>query len=524
MRDLVCAVDVGTGSARAGLFDRSGNIVARAEHEIALNQPEAAHAEHDSEDIWRAVCQAVRKTLELSARNPASVAALAFDATCSLVVRGAKGQQVSVSRNGESRWDTIAWFDHRAAGEADECTATGHRVLDYIGKVMSPEMQTPKLMWLKRNLPESWATARYFFDLSDYLSWKACGSLERSLCTLTAKWTYLAHDSGWQHDFFAKVGLQDMLASGSLTDRGSKPGTSLGSLTEEAANDLGLDKQCVVAVGLIDAFAGAVGLIGGIAQPELENHFALIAGTSTCLTGMSSKENPLRGTWGPYYGAALPDLWLWEAGQSATGALLDHVIRVFGQGLEPSDETREKIVGRIRYLRDEGGPEFASDLHVLPDFLGNRSPLSDPHARGVINGLALDSSFDGLCRIYWRTAVAIAFGVRHILDHLHDNGVVTKAIHVAGGHRKNPLLMELYPDVLECRVCEPQCADAVLLGTAMVAATAAGWYPDLPEACTCMKIESLTLKRSVERANSYERDYSIFRKLIEQQRELRRLT
>ena len=73
--------------------------------------------------------------------------------------------RLSVSTGGEKRWDTIVWLDHRALAEADECTATGHRVLDYLGGVMSPEMATPKLMWLKRHLPDSWNEAGYLFDL-----------------------------------------------------------------------------------------------------------------------------------------------------------------------------------------------------------------------------------------------------------------------------------------------------------------------------------------------------------------------
>ncbi|MCE3544366.1 ribulokinase, partial [Escherichia coli] len=69
------------------------------------------------------------------------------------------------------------------------------------------EMQTPKLMWLKRHLPNSWDKAGYFFDLADFLSWKASGSLARSQCTITCKWTYLAHkEPGWQSDYLQEVG------------------------------------------------------------------------------------------------------------------------------------------------------------------------------------------------------------------------------------------------------------------------------------------------------------------------------
>ena len=103
---------------------------------------------------------------------------------------------------------------------------------------------------------------------------------------------------------------------------------------------------------------------------------------------------------------------------------------------------------------------------MLPDFHGNRSPLADPHALGVISGLTLDASFDSLCRLYWRTASRIALGVRHILETLNAGGFVIDTLHVTGGHTQNPLLMELYADATGCTVVEPLADEAVLLGTA----------------------------------------------------------
>ncbi|TIW87856.1 MAG: ribulokinase, partial [Mesorhizobium sp.] len=184
-KQFVCAVDVGTGSARAGILDTSGILLGRAERPIAMNRPRPDHAEHDSRDIWSSVCTAVRAAREKAGVAAEDVVGISFDATCSLVVRDRQGGQLSVSVSGDRRWDTIVWLDHRAIAEADECTASGHAVLDYIGGVMSPEMATPKLMWLKRNLAGTWNEAGYLFDLTDFLTWQATGSLARSQCTLT---------------------------------------------------------------------------------------------------------------------------------------------------------------------------------------------------------------------------------------------------------------------------------------------------------------------------------------------------
>lgn len=518
---LLCAVDVGTGSARAGIFDRSGRLLGRAERPIAMNRPEPGHAEHDSEDIWSAVCAAVRAARDDAGAGASDITGIGFDATCSLVARGRQGEQLGISTSGERRWDTIAWLDHRARAEAEECTASRHPVLDFSGGVMSPEMQAPKLMWLKRRLPGAWANAGRFFDLADFLTFRASGSQARSLCTLTCKWTYLAHEEeGWRQDFFEAMGLPDLLERGGLPRQATPAGSDLGPLTEQAAAGLGLTTACRVAAGIVDAYAGALGVLGGFAGDAagMERHMALIAGTSSCVMTMSREPRRFAGCWGPYFGAALAGFWLTEGGQSATGALLDHVIR--WRGGEPDSAAHHHIVERIMALRSREGLDLAGRLHVLPDFHGNRSPLGDPDALGVVSGLSLDTSFDSLCRLYWRTAVAVALGVRHILDALRDSGYRPEALHIGGGHSKNPLLMELYTDVTGCRVIEPSAPDAVLLGTAMMAANAAGLYPDLATACSAMHQGGIERLPNPAARHRFDRDYRVFLEMHRQRRAL----
>lgn len=523
---LVIGVDVGTGSARAGVHDAQGRLLGRGQHPILLHRPRPDHAEHSSADIWRAVAQAVRAAVAAADAPAEAVAGISFDATCSLVVLDADGRPVGVSAEGDDpAWDTIVWLDHRAVAEAEECTASGHRVLGYVGGVMSPEMETPKLMWLKRRKPGSWARAGLFLDLADFLSFRACGARARSACTLTCKWTYLAHEEpGWQRDFFAAMGVPDLVERGGLPEAASPIGADLGSLLPEAAEALGLTTACRVGVGLIDAHAGALGVLGGLAQAEpdsMDRHLGLIAGTSTCHMALSREPRAVPGVWGPYLGAVLPGYWLNEGGQSATGALLDHVLALHAAGGAPDAALHAKVVGRIAELRAaEGDAAFARGLHVLPDFHGNRSPLADPHATGVVSGLTLDRSFDSLCRLYHRTAVAIVLGTRHIVDALDARGYRIDTLHLTGGHAKNPLLVELYADATGRRLVLPGTEDAVLLGTAMVAATAAGLHPDLPAACAAMAPAGRERRPDPAAAEGFERDYRAFLLMHEQRRAL----
>ncbi len=520
---LVAAIDIGTGSARAGVFDARGRLLARAERPIETHNPQQNHAEQDSRQIWAAACAALRAARTEAAARPEHVAGLAFDATCSLVLRDADGGPLAVSGSAGDRWDTILWLDHRATAEAVACTATGHRVLDYSGGAMSPEMEIPKLMWLKRHRPATWARTARALDLADFLSWTATGNPARSQCTLACKWSYLAHETpGWQADFLEQVGLADLVARAGLPTAASPIGTDLGPLTPQAARDLGLTPATRVAAGLIDAHAGALGVLGHLSgSPEVERHLALIAGTSSCIMAFSRAPRFVPAIWGPYLGAALPGLWMSEGGQSASGALLDHLLRLHGH--EPAAAVHARVIARIAELR-AADPDLAPRLHVLPDFHGNRSPLADPHALGVVSGLPLDASFDALCRLYWRTCVGIALGLRAILEHMGRHGTVVETLHITGGHTRNPLLMELYADATRCRTVEPAAPDAVLLGTAMVAAAGAGLHPSLAAAGEAMHQGGTEREPEPGSAGCHERDWQAFLAMQRHRAELDALT
>lgn len=519
---LVVGVDVGTGSARAGVLTVTGELLGRAEHPIRMLRRNAIEAEHDSSDIWRAVCHAVRVAMAEARADAIDVHGLAFDATCSLVLRDGRDSPLRVS-DGEPGWDTFVWHDHRAIAEAEECTGTAHRVLDHLGGVMSPEMEIPKLMWFKRHRPEAWDRLRGAYDLSDWLAHRATGYGARSLSTLTTKWNFLAHEAdGWPADFLAEVGLSDLFQKCGLPQRPVAPGEVVGPLSEEAAEELGLDTITQVVAGLVDAHAGALGVLAPYLEGDdpIERHLALVAGTSNSILALAPDQRAIRGIWGPSFGAIVPDLWLSEGGQSAAGGLLDHLFRWHSAGGEPTAELHAAIVARIGELRALE-PDLAPDLHVVPDFLGNRSPLADPRATGAIFGLTLSHDFDSLCRLYWRGAVSLAVGLRQIVETFGAHGFGTSMLHVAGGHTRNPMLLQLYADATGCTIVEPA-EDPVLLGAAMIAATGVK-HGTVRASAKAMQKGGTPRAPDAKAFARYDRDYRVLKVLQKQAAELRTL-
>ena len=266
---LIAAIDVGTGSARAGIFDATGRLLARAEQPIDTHAPAPATPSRIPPGIWRAACAALRAARAEAAARPEAVAGLAFDATCSLVLRDAAGRPVTVSTTGEDRWDTMLWLDHRAIPEAEACTATGHPASP------SPAAPCRRKCSSQADVAEappaaSWSRTALAFDLADFLAWTATGSAARSQCTLACKWSYLADQpAGWPHDFLAAIGLADLLARAGLPETATPVATDLGPLTPQRPR-LGLTPATRVATGLIDAHAGALGVLGTSPTPDLE--------------------------------------------------------------------------------------------------------------------------------------------------------------------------------------------------------------------------------------------------------------
>jgi len=510
--DCYLGIDVGTGSARAGIFDAEGTQLAAATRDIAMNRPKADLVEQSSDNIWEACCAAVGKAMADAGLAPEQIKGIGFDATCSLVALDAKDQPVTVSPGGDDRWNVVVWMDHRAIAQAERINATRHKVLHYVGGVISPEMESPKLLWLKENLPRTWKRSARFFDLPDFLVYRATGADVRSLCSTVCKWTYMGHEDPategsvgrWDESYWNQIGIEEFPAENwSRIGRKVRPmGEAAGAgLSEKAAKELGLAPGTPVGVSIIDAHAGGLGLIGAALNgkaptPEtLEERVALIGGTSSCHMACSRESLFVPGIWGPYFSAMIPGMWLTEGGQSATGALVDHVI--FSHARAAELQTQAAAGGKTVYdLLNErlealaAGAEFPAALtrerHVLPYFHGNRSPRADPTLRGAMTGLKLNDSVDELALQYLATIQAIAHGTRHIIATMNENGYRIRTIFACGGGTKNPVFLREHADVTGCRIVLPKEPEAVLLGSAILGAVASGRFPSVIDAMGAM--------------------------------------
>src|SRR5260370_10367047 len=143
MRQAFIGVDVGTSSARAGVFDEGGALLATARHPITVWHEAGNVVEQSSSEIWQACAHSVRAAMAEAAVPPAAIKGIGFDATCSLVVLDAAGNPLTVSTSGDGRRNVIVCMDHRAIAEARLVNDTRDDVLRYVGGSISPELELP---------------------------------------------------------------------------------------------------------------------------------------------------------------------------------------------------------------------------------------------------------------------------------------------------------------------------------------------------------------------------------------------
>jgi D-ribulokinase len=322
------------------------------------------------------------------------------------------------------------------------------------------------------------------------------------MCTVTCKWTYLAHERRWSDSYFERIDLRELVAD-NYARIGSEivaAGTALGSgLTRRAAAELSLAAGTPVAASLIDAHAGGIGTLGGpgrAGEPATAfDRLAYIMGTSACIMATTAEPRFVPGIWGPYFSGMIPGRWLNEGGQSAAGAGIDHLVRSHPAFPEAAAAARAAGLDILDYLERRAVARFANpaeaallarDIHVLPEFLGNRSPYADPDVRAIVAGLDLDNDVDSLERLFLSGLCGLAYGLAEVVDAMRAQQIPCGMMVISGGAGRSPLVRQIMADTTGLTVAQPATAEPVLLGSAMLGAVAGKAHASIPDAMSRM--------------------------------------
>lgn len=368
------------------------------------------------------------------------------------------------------------WKHHGAAAQAEWLTQAA-RDTDYLswyGGKISSECLIAKVIQVFQEDREMFDAAHSFVEAMDYVTGLLCGQPVFGGSVAAAKAFYSPQSGYPTEEFFAAIhpGLKNLprekLTECYVNHKIVYPYEKAGSLCPEMAEKLGLCPGIAVSGPQMDAYAAMPGL--GIARPGV---MLLVVGTSTGIMLLNEERKPVEGTTACLPDTYYPGLWGYGSGQASVGDAFGWFVNTCVPESYAA-EARSRGMSIHQYLTLLAGELAPGESGLLAlDWLGgNRSCLGDPNLSGMLLGLTLATKPE---HIYRALLEATAFGVRTILEAYRRAEVPVEEIWACGGiPNKNPLLMQIYADVLDMPIYVSACSQAPALGSAIYAAAAAG--------------------------------------------------
>ena len=448
MAEVFCGIDIGTASSKGVLVTADGEIVARASRAHDTSTPRSGWVEHDADGVWWADFLALTRELTATGHR-----------VLGLAVSGIGPVLLPADSAGKPLRPAILYgVDTRTTEEIGELTGElgAGEILRRGGTPLSSQAVGPKLRWLARHEPEVYERTELLLMASSYLVHRLTGRYvldHHSASQCDPMYDQTAFD--WAHDW------AEVVAPGLRLPELAWPTEVVGTVTAAAARETGLPEGLPVTAGTVDAWAEATSV--GVREP---GDVMVMYGTTMFLIQVVAAPAPNPALWTT--SGVHPGTWSLAAGMATSGAVTDWLRKLVGADFPT-------LVAEAADV-----PPGSRGLLLLPYFAGERTPIFDPDARGVIAGLTLGH---GRAELYRAALEGIAYGVRHNLEVMRAAGGPARRLVAVGGGTQGGLWTRIVSDVTGEAQFVPAETVGAALGDAMLAAGAAGvdvsgWNPD----------------------------------------------
>ena len=495
----VLGIDLGTSSLKALLLGEQGQVAATASRSYPIAVPQPGWAEQDPEHWWNACCQAIGEMLAQPGIEGQVEA---------VTVGGQMHGTVLLDELGSPLRPAIIWPDQRAGGEARaaEAVLMERGLLPILGGGVAPGFMLASLLWVRTHEPELWRRVHTAVLPKDYLRYRLTGGLATEPSDACGIPAFDLRTWEWSEEALAALDLPANLLPP------LRPSEALGGvITAEAARACALRRGIPVLLGGSDQAMAAIGT--GLLHPG-----TLLISISTGGQLVTPLAAPLPA---PAYGArtlahALPR----RPGREGAGYLA--LSATLGAGLslrwlreEVFADHEEGADARLIALAAQA-PPGADGLLFLPYLAGERAPILDPVASGVLVGLRLGHGRAHLARA---ALEGVAYSLRHALEPLHAAGVRAERVVLAGGLGQSPLMRALMAAVLGQPVTPLKTVEQSALGAALLSAVHAGFFTSLEEGCGAAVHHGVPVEPEPEAAEGYAAHYARYRELYPALRE-----
>ncbi|MGW7879900.1 ribulokinase [Staphylococcus shinii] len=517
-------VDFGTGSGRAFLINtENGKIEGQyiknythgtIEGTLGGEKLPQSFALQNGNDYMEVIETGIPAILEKTDISPSEIVGIGIDFTSSTVIF--VDEQMEPIHNKAGFQDNPhayvkLWKHHGAQDEADLLFKTAleakNRWLGYYGFNVSSEWMIPKIMEVNNKAPEVMAVTANIMEAGDWIVNRLTGQNVRSNCGLGFK-SFWEEETGFHYDLFDKV---DSDLSDIVRTKVDAPvvniGDSVGTLSKEMADKLGLSQDTQVSPFIIDAHASLLGI-----GSEKDKEMTMVMGTSTCHLMLNKEQHKVPGISGSVKGAIIPDLYAYEAGQTAVGDLFEYIAKQAPYDYVKVAESRE--ISIFDLLNEKASKLYPgeSGLIALDWHNGNRSVLSDSNLKGSIFGMSLQTKHEEIYRAYLE---ATAFGAKMIMQQYQGWQMEVDHVFACGGiPKKNGLLMEIYANILNKKITIIDSEYAPAIGAAILGSICGGAHPDFNSAIKAMKEPVLyQVEPDPQQVRIYKKLFSAYKEL-----------
>lgn len=427
--DLLMGIDVGTYETKGVLVTPEGKVVATEVVPHALIFPRAGWAEHDPEATWWGdVTKVSRALLGTEGISPDQVKGLGISAIGPDVLP--IDENFQPLRNG-----ILYGVDTRAVDEIAEMNERfgADYIFNTCGNALSSQATGPKILWIKKNEPEIYAKARWFVDATTFI-----------VARLTGHVVVDHFSAGSHHPMYDpwKQEWNEELNDGVVeTERLPELAWSheiAGEVTKWAAGETGLNVGTPVSVGTIDAGAEAFSV--GVTEP---GEMMLMYGSTIFIIQVTDNDQARdERLWAAPY--LFPGTWCLLAGMATSGALTRWFRDSFAADLVAAEQAGGEPAYSVLTQEAAEAEPGSNGVIVLPYFSGERTPINDPRAKGVIFGLSLTHTRGELFRA---TLEGMGHGIKQHVDLFTDIGAPPHTIQAVGGGTKNAIWLQSVSDI-----------------------------------------------------------------------------
>jgi ribulokinase len=504
MADYLVGCDVGTGGTKAVVMAADGTIVGSHLIEyplITAKGPEekypGAKAEHDPECYWNAVADTIQVSIKKANVSPKDIKGVSISAlspACILVDRDLRPLQ-----------NAHIWMDRRATVECDwlrQHIGEEH-IFSRSANPIDPYFAAIKFMWEKNNRPHLYKKTYKLQTAADYPRMKLIGKAVTDYSN--ASLISVAFDivqRKWDKDMIEQIGLDP--------DKFPEPypcDEVVGEVTREAAERTGLAVGTPVVAGTVDA--NAAWIAGGAVDPGSTQ---LVMGTAGCLGVVHEKPVFTKNMITIVHTAQSRKLYTTIAAIVSCGALIRYFRDNFGQ----LEMAAEKMTGNDAYrmLNDEAKnvPPGSNGLIVLPYFMGERTPIWDTYARGVLFGLSLDHGRGHIIRAFMEGA---AYALLHNFELMRASGLkMDLPMVLSEGGAASPMWRQIIADVLNVECAYALSSKGAPMGNAVAAGVGVGIYKNYDVVKQWVQLGDHS-RPNPQNAARYQKLYPIYRELYD---------